>query len=663
MSDGVPPSAAASFPRLPPSDIDEVVRKTTKKKGQHKLGPSSDGVPMEDTRNKVLSYGQQVHRRPKFIAPRITPSTLDGNAAEKKGAKARRRHSMSDCIPPSFPRLPLNLDEEGMKDATAKNRLGSHRLGPSRDVPKAKDTRNKNTTRVGHPRYVSPGQSSPLVKKHHQHKQQGIPNNSDADYSKWDRAMERFRRERDGNQQQKPEKQQDAKNRLPSREREPMGVTNIPIHKSGLPPRRCSTGNSVGQVSMGSTRANAFEKKSNEERKVYHLDESNVTKSTKTPTASSESVTSIAASSLRDVQHKKPHVGYYVRTNSSLDDSMSSLENSMRSSKNEHLMKVYTVDIGRDYDGGMSLGSFENSMHSEAREDKVHGHSMKEVNMVVRGGTSCSPTTSSPTGVADFVNESTVNQNMDQSIISSRRASYHCSGGDIRVPPLPGTVEEKSFPSNIHRTNIIDHDLTAEGKFYERLKVRSVKHENAERGGGLCKRTRRFSDYGISHSRPNGSVNSNSIKEDSWKSMYNDLMARRDSAEGRNDVSRETDDKIDDVASDGENEVVAHRHSENNSSLKQMLQEHEEFLSSVQERYSNVGQEKVKAMAKKESRDSIGLTPPTAQAAPHDRSSSINNSSHTVQECNGTEEDEDHYATMLKKIWYQPKLRRRSMMG
>ena len=41
----------------------------------------------------------------------------------------------------------------------------------------------------------------------------------------------------------------------------------------------------------------------------------------------------------------------------------------------------------------------------------------------------------------------------------------------------------------------------------------------------------------------------------------------------------------------------------------------------------------------------------------------MNNISQTARECNRTEEDKDHYATMLKKIWYQPKGWRGYMMS
>jgi len=606
------------------------------------------------SKDDVVSPGGQ--RIPEFIAPRIVPSSLDDTAAgasmktptilpsrstTTKHAtltthpppecrnNTRRRHSITDCcVPPSFSRFPFddtldkilngttNKDTSSKKEAarkyiaefiaptkksvyiasTASSSVPSSRSSSGSDSGIKKSRTAKNKSR--RPRYISPLRSSSPVRQQQQNQHGDVSKvvMNDVDYSKWDASLERYQTERE-KKIPHADKGDEKGCYLPTKHRGEaadninMANNHSPKIGAGRIHRRCS----MGYSGMDSTRGNDFRQCWNQTRGDHvqerQLDVSNATKSTKTNTTSSSEYES-ATDAFAPARSHRDIGNIYISSNSGggLDDSISTLGNSIRGEYDEGT-------ITQNYGDNMSLGSLEN-----VRQISL----IREVKEVSDKG--------SLAGAADFEDdESPKHQNMVQCLVVPvfRRPRYcTSSGGDIQVPSLAGIMEEIADIYEAHRgsSSNIDRDIVAENKVYgdrpnasrppalERNHQRqrtAIAHEmgaKREGGGGFCKRMRRHSDYGVSHGRTNKGVESCIIDMDSWQIVRDDLETRRD-AEGRV-VSRAKNGRAAGRSTGKEGDKVSPQERDINTAMKQLFQEHETFLSNVEERYNKDGQEK-----------------------------------------------------------------------
>jgi hypothetical protein len=211
---------------------------------------------------------------------------------------------------------------------------------------------------------------------------------------------------------------------------------------------------------------------------------------------------------------------------------------------------------------------------------------------------------------------------------SQRRASF--SG--IQVPWLPeSAVEEGTAPTS--DTRGFDHDLTAERKFYERvksvseaLKVTQIKvgegkkEKEPETTDYFCTGRRRLSDCGVTHGRPAMNM---FAKDATWRQ--------------NNDVRNNHPNLHESIQCEEEEQGYS-------DTLKQMIQEHQNFLSNVGGRYSN---SEGRHPAAPENRE------PVAKSNDSKSTARVGDGSKHINQRNGVDPDDD-YAGMLKKIWYQP---------
>mmetsp|Transcript_30007 Transcript_30007/g.62710 ORF Transcript_30007/g.62710 Transcript_30007/m.62710 type:complete len:688 (-) Transcript_30007:534-2597(-) len=659
-------SSSATSPKVPPPPPRSSVVKSMNKgkasslrRREQRRCSISEGVPASTAAlgskdNVVTPGGQGI---PKFIAPRIVPSSLDNTAAgsllrtpptmSSRPATAkhasitthpppecrnnsRRRHSMTDCfIPPSFSRLPFgdsldktlngatNKDVFSKKEAarkfiaefiapnnksvsiasSASSSTSSSRSSSGSDSGSKNSRTAKNKSR--RPRFISPLRSSSPVRQQQQNQHGDVSKvvMNEVDYSKCDAALERYQTEREGKISH-VEKGDDKGYYLPTKQREVTRNINMANSHSHSPkigasriPRRCSMGGSGTDITRGNDFRRCWNKTRGDHLLEHQLDVSNATKSTKTNTASSSEYESAAdafvpAHSHRDIDN------IYISSNSGggLDDSISTLGNSIREEYDEDT-------ITQNYGDDMSLGSLEN-----VRQFSL----IREVKEVSDKG--------SLAGVADFEDDERPKyQNMAPCLVVPvflRPRYCTSSGGDVQVPSLAGIMEEMADIYDAHResSSNTDRDIIAEHKVYkdrhkasrppalERNHQRqrgAIAHEMGEErevGGGFCKRMRRHSDCGVSHGRTNKGVESCIIDKDSWKNVRDDLETRRD-AEGRV-VSRAKTDRAAGRSAGKEGDKVSWQERDINSDVKQLLQEHETFLSAVEERYNKDGQEK-----------------------------------------------------------------------
>jgi len=579
----------------------------------------------------------------KFIAPHIVPSSLDDAAAGAvlktpptmparsitiKHASTRthpppqcrnntrRRHSMSGCcVHSGFCRLSFddtldktcngttNKDIPPKKEmarkyiaeliapykksipipSSASSSASSSRSSSGSDSgSKNSRTADKNSRR---PRYIRPLRSSSPVRQQQQNQHGHVSKvvMNDVDYSKWDAALERYQTEREGKISH-VEKDDEKGCYLPTKQRgevaENINMANSHSHNPKIGassiPRRCSMGDS----GMDSTRGNDFRQCWNQTRgdhvQEHQLDVSNATKSTRTNTTTSSEYESANDAFFQRVLIARLAIPTSVPVVvGGLDNSISTLGNSIREEYDEGI-------ITQNYGDDMSLGSLENVIRSSL---------IKEVKEVSDKG--------SLAGAADFEDDES---HRHQNIVH----------GDVHVPLLAGIMEEMADTYDAHRGSgsNIDRDIMAEHKVYkDRHKASrppsfeknhqrqrgAIAHKmgaKREGGGEFCKRMRWYSEFGVSPGCTNKGVESCIIDKDSWKKVRDDLETKRD-AEDRV-LFRAKNGRVAVRSAGKEGDKVSRKERDINTAMKQLLQEHEAFLSNVEERYNKDGQEKEK---------------------------------------------------------------------
>jgi len=538
-------------------------------------------------------------------AARVVTKPASPRAAKKNQtcahlpkSKAMRRHSMSDCV--------IGTDLPGLLLDNDHNKL------------KAEDVQNTANNYAG------------------------------VDYSKWDAALERYQKEQHQHHQEADSM--------------PMANTALPSSPRRQQ-RRCSTGGEVNDLYLLKN-AKGYQKRDNR------------SKSTMSRKMSESNETSLSST-------LKTKNGYYIRIksrNNTLDDSLSSLEASMCSrSSTSSRIEDYVVGVGVGKEGGCaSLGSLQSSIH-RFQEDKLSN----EWGM------------GSPTGVAGFLDgdvesntKTRVLQNDEAKGVRTIRGHESLSSGSgiprVPYPPTSNKVEgikchapDMPLKSNSRAECLAERILSFQrrascgsGRSGSDTRVPSLSTANTidkpkrgapsmpltnedqrvnSNGQGqqrrIPRRLRRSSDCGITHGRPkfvtSGSDAGNKTNDENQKSVYDNLVGAKGIDAAPRAEPRKGgggDDYFEEV---GHVDTDHRRGTGSHSQLKQMLQDHQDFLADVHERHTADGAVRAEHSAAK--RDE-------ARKDPHS----------TMGDIADAARDND-YLSMLKKVWYQPGRRRGSM--
>lgn len=580
--------------------------------------------------------------------------------------KERRRHSMSDCAPPNFttscPQLPIDTrDEDGSARKVEMANVNNIRTS----APPRKQTYGRRNSDFG-PRYVSPIRSPFVEKKSYFVNENGDPivhgtaspfaekkstlptsvasaNNKNSipsgvenvDYSKWGAALKRY--------------QHEQKERVSTEGLKQKSGTTIPKPIRGVPRRKSSThtegeDGSISGVSISmSSHASTVSSMSNTDSVMRQykrrelkarLGDSATVLMEEEGEGSAEFPPSFCSNrpgrptgnceDNKEEQNKPTKKlnlpGYFRKrsNNTPVTLSCSSSDRSASMSTNHNtsstsLRNVSNVDQLNDNiyiqvrPRNASLDDSVSSLEVSMRSSHLEYSPRKEM-----------------AGHIDGINE----RNAIRS--SQRRASF--SG--IQVPWLPteSTEEECVSPTSSDARGF-DQDLVAERKFYgrvksvgEALKVSQIKVGEGKKDKGpeaanyFCKDRRRLSDCGITYGRPDMKMFNTDIAN-SWRQSLNN-------------------DSRDNHRTSSESLLTEDQEQGYSDTLRQMIQDHQDFLSNVGGRYNNG-----------EGRVSTGPTSRELETTSSDSKAAGDNSKGFSQ---GNRVDSDDYAGMLKKIWYQP---------